>query len=372
LSIKKTKILLAIRSLDIGGAERLVLSLAEGFDKSRFEVVIVTMYNGTLDEQIPKGVRLVKAYKTSKYGYFGFLKNLHNVFKEFQPDVIYTHLGEMNLFSSLVKPFLPFETRVVWCFHSAYLDYASLGALSRLIFGLQRLLSCLPSRIVCVSDEVRRYHSLLGFCEQNMTVIDNGVDTNKFAPNHEAREAFRGSYGISDELLVGMSARLDRIKGYVVFAKSAKILLDEGMKARFVQMGGGDASIRRECEEILGAHADKFIWLDSVSEPQTVYPAFDILVSASVGEAFSLSVAEGMSCGAPVVASDVGVFRQLVGGGGIVVAPNDAVALAEGIRTLGLMNLTSIGATARAHIEQNYSLEKTVRMTQELFEEILK
>jgi glycosyltransferase involved in cell wall biosynthesis len=372
LSVKKIKIVLAIRSLDVGGAERLVLSLAEGIDKFRFEVAIVTIYDGTLDEQIPEGVRLIKAYKTTKYGYFGFLLNLYKVFKKFQPDIVYTHLGEMNLFASLVKPFLPFETKIVWCFHSAYLDYAALGWLSRFIFGAQKTLSRFPSRIVCVSEEVRRYHGALGFCVKNMSLIDNGVDTKKFIPNHEARDSFRLSHGLSDEFVVGMSARLDPIKGYTVLAKAAKILLNRGMKVSFVQMGGGDEGIRRECEEILGVYAASFVWLGSVNAPQAVYPAFDVLVSASLGEAFSLSVAEAMSCGVPIVASDVGVFRSLVGEGGIVIAPNDAEALADGIRALAGMDFASLGMIARKHIEQNYSLEKTVRRTQELFVEILR
>jgi glycosyltransferase involved in cell wall biosynthesis len=372
LSIKKTKILLAIRSLDIGGAERLVLSLAEGFDKSRFEVAIVTMYNGTLDERIPKDVKLIKAYKTSKYGYYRFLQNLRNVFEEFQPDIIYTHLGEMNLFACFLKPFLIFKPKIIWCFHSAYLNYTVLGMLSRIIFLAQKMLSCSPSRIVCVSDEVKRYHGDKGFCKQNMTVIDNGVDTKKFAPDSSIYSSFRQILRLDNALVIGISARLDAIKGYEVFAKAARILLDEGMNIRLAQMGGGDKNIKLACEKILGGYAGRFLWFDSVTEPQNIYPAFDIAVSASLGEAFSLSIAEAMSCGVPVVATDVGVFRQLVGSGGVVVAPNDAEALAEGIRKIAGMNRANIGMAGRAHIIQNYSLEKTVQRTQELFEEVLK
>jgi len=48
------KLLLAIRSLDIGGAERQFIELVKGIDKNRFDVTVCTMYPGELDDEVKK------------------------------------------------------------------------------------------------------------------------------------------------------------------------------------------------------------------------------------------------------------------------------------------------------------------------------
>ncbi len=46
MDVKKIKLLLAIRSLDIGGAERQFIELIKNIDKDKFEVYVCSMYGG--------------------------------------------------------------------------------------------------------------------------------------------------------------------------------------------------------------------------------------------------------------------------------------------------------------------------------------
>jgi phosphatidylinositol alpha-mannosyltransferase len=61
----------------------------------------------------------------------------------------------------------------------------------------------------------------------------------------------------------------------------------------------------------------------------------DVLVAPSLkGESFGLVLAEAMAAGVPVVASDIAGYRDVLTGGGVLVAPGDVSALAQALDRL--------------------------------------
>ena len=98
-----------------------------------------------------------------------------------------------------------------------------------------------------------------------------------------------------------------------------------------------------------------------------VYNAFDIACSASAyGEGFSNAVGEAMACGRPCVVTDVGDSARIVGDAGIVVPPDDPVALADAwrqIRGSVAQEQCAMGARARARIEQEFSEQAMIDAT---------
>ncbi|MRI83362.1 MAG: glycosyl transferase, partial [Nitratiruptor sp.] len=80
------KLLLAIRSLDIGGAERQFIELVKGIDKNRFDVTVCTMYPGELDDEVKKidGVKFVCLQKRGRYD-LGFFWRYRRFLQKLQP-----------------------------------------------------------------------------------------------------------------------------------------------------------------------------------------------------------------------------------------------------------------------------------------------
>ena len=134
------------------------------------------------------------------------------------------------------------------------------------------------------------------------------------------------------ELVIGCLGRFSPEKGLDVLLRALPEL--EGVTAVLV----GDGPERAHLEELardLGV-ADRVVLPGWRDEPAAQLRAFDVLVSPSRSEALPLAIVEAMLAGLPVVATDVGSVSEAVVAGetGLLVAPEDAAALAEAIRTL--------------------------------------
>jgi len=155
------------------------------------------------------------------------------------------------------------------------------------------------------------------------------------------------------------------MKGYIVFVKAIKKLLEKFDNIKVFAVGGGDEKIKKECENILGKfNNDRFIWLGNQTNVENIYNGFDIVSSSSFGEGFSNSIAEAMSCEVPCVVTDVGDSKIIVGDIGIIVKPNDVNALYQGLEKMINSDYKKLGVLSRKRVVENFSIDKMVQKTE--------
>jgi glycosyltransferase involved in cell wall biosynthesis len=102
--------------------------------------------------------------------------------------------------------------------------------------------------------------------------------------------------------------------------------------------------------------------------------ALDIASLSSYGEGFPNTIAEAMSCGTPCVVTDTGDSAFLVGTTGIVVAPKDPQALADGWQqmiAMGIEGRKTLGAAARQRIQLNFQQDEITRQYEQLYESLI-
>ena len=359
------KVLLSIRSLNTGGAERQFIELVKNIDKNKFDVYVVSMYGGEF-EGVIKNIKEVKYFNLEKGGrydlkiFFKYKKLLN----EIKPDVIYSFLGEMNLFSAWCKPK---NTKLIWGFRASNMDFKNYGKVSEFLFNLQKYFIKKVDKIITNSYAAIEFHKSCGFDMKNAVVIHNGIDINRFKRDEIKREKFRKKYNLNDEdIAIGIAARIDVMKGYPIFSKAIKNILQKYPNIKVFAVGDGDLKIKKKCEYILGEFNNKsFLWLGKIKEVENIYSGLDLYVSSSIfGEGFSNSIAEAMSCEVPCVVTDVGDSKIIVDNLGEVVKPNSVEDLQKGIENMLNKDLKILGRKCRERIINNFSIEKMVKKTE--------
>ena len=209
-----------------------------------------------------------------------------------------------------------------------------------------------PDAVVANSFAGRDVHRRLGYAPRAFPVIPNGIDINRFRPDAAARIENRAHWGIPEgKPLVIHVARVDPMKDHDSLMAVARALPD----VAFIAVGTGTQSLQAPAN---------LMTLGERNDVAALYSAADFALSTSAfGEGFSNAIAEAMASGVPVVATDVGDARKIVGETGVIVPPREAPALAAAIRSLlseSPGQRTERSAASRQRIERNFSLNRAV------------
>jgi glycosyltransferase involved in cell wall biosynthesis len=365
--------ILMVRSLDRGGAERQVIVLARALRAMGATVKVITFYDGgALRAELRESeVPLFSLAKSTRWDVIRFIFRLVQMLRREEPSVLYTFLTVPNVIAAAIKPWLR-RTRIVWGVRASDMDLTRYDWLARATARLERFLARCADLIIFNSHAGLEHALTRGFPQEKSVVIPNGIDTQLFFPDPSGRTIVRSQWGLSgDNIAVGLVARLDPMKDHENFLRAAKIVVERCPTARFVCIGDGPAE-RASSMHLLASElgiADHMIWAGPLDNMRAVNSALDIACSASrYGEGFSNSIAEAMACGTTCVVTDTGDSSRVVGDTGVVVPAADPDKLACGILevvALGPDGRVAQGRRARSRIEGEFGVEKLVRRTLE-------
>jgi glycosyltransferase involved in cell wall biosynthesis len=334
---ERLKLVLLIRSLAAGGAERQLVSLAKALDKKVFDITVVCLYGGgPFEEDLRSaGVPVISLGKKGRWELFGFLKRLIAALRKLQPDILHSYMSGQNVLAVLLKPVLP-GTRIVWGVRASNVRLRDW--LDKLSFRLEVMLSRFADLIVFNSAAGRDYHLSAGFAASRTDVIPNGVDPRFFACEPKSRSILRAAWKIpEDSFVIGIVGRLNPMKDHWTFLRAAVIFAGRRPDARFVCIGNGPAKYLQDLRSFTDQPAltDKVVWHPFLDDMPAAYKALDICCSSSAyGEGTPNCVIEAMACGVPCVVTDVGDSRIIVNDLGIVVPPKNPEALADAWATM--------------------------------------
>jgi len=189
-----------------------------------------------------------------------------------------------------------------------------------------------------------------------------GVDSGRFTPNPGGRErlAKQCRFEPEDVILVAVTSFLPW-KRVPVTVEACGLLRQRGIPVRLLLCGDGPQ--RGQLEEIARRLniTDCVHFLGHRPNVEEVLQGSDILVHASVGEAFAWALLEGMACGLPVVGSRSGGIAEAVVDGvtGILAEPLDPTSFANALEKLAVDEKLrkKMGAAARKRVEEKFTLD---------------
>lgn len=167
---------------------------------------------------------------------------------------------------------------------------------------------------------------------ENVRVIYNGVDTERFTPEDRFRhrDAMRQKLGVSeDEVLILIVAHNFRLKGVPTLLKAVAQLRRAGEPVRLAVVGGKRLT-RYARQAVAEGAGDAVQFVGSVADTRPFYAAADVYAQPTFYDPCSLVVLEALASGLPVVTSRFnGVSELLTPGqeGEVVDDPADAEEL---------------------------------------------
>jgi glycosyltransferase involved in cell wall biosynthesis len=231
------------------------------------------------------------------------------------------------------------------------------------------------------------------FARDRVRVIHRGTDLRAFSPGRvapERVERLRQTWGVRpDQRVVLLAARLTGWKGQKLLIEAGKLVRDRG-QGDFVLVLAGDAQGREAYRKELEALA-KTLGLDTMVKipghcadmPAAFLTASVVTVPSTEPEAFGRSAVEAQAMGTPVIVSDIGAVPETVlappqvtpaARTGWRVPAGDVQALADALAhalQLGASARDGLAARARAHVERNFSLERMISETLDVYSALL-
>jgi glycosyltransferase involved in cell wall biosynthesis len=369
-------VVLLISDLEFGGAQRQVVELANHLDPARFNVYVCALadYTPLGDTLVDREKRLVvipRRFKwdaTVPFRLAAFLRGTNAA-------IVHSYLFDADIAARIAGPLA--GTVVIGSERNT--DYETLRR-HRVAYAVTR-----PGLdlMIANSNAGARFNSrTFGNPISIYRVVHNGVNAARFAPADGA--PVREELGLRPgEPVVGMFASFKPQKNHPLLLRAAVEVL-KAVPRRFLFVGdelykGGSDSVAfkktiSSLVDELGLR-ERCVFAGNRADVERLYPACDLTVLPSLFEGTPNVVLESMSCGVPVVATDVSDNSYIVPQGetGFIVPAGDAGALTRRIVEL-LRDADArrrLGARAREWVLREFSSEALAAKTAAVYEEAL-
>lgn len=240
-------------------------------------------------------------------------------------------------------------------------------------YWTERVLSYFTDNIVCVSDDVKK--SMVnnqGILPERLTVIYNGVDTERFCSDPNKKEAYREKLCIKqDAPVVGIVARLTPVKDHLTLLKAFSMLSKGIPEAVLLIVGDGQLKsvLVRQAHE-MGLN-NNVIFLGERQDIPELLNTMDVFVLSSLSEGHNIGLLEAMATRLPVVATNVGGNSEVIveGATGYLVPPQNPEELGGKIKVLLQdENLRlKMGSEGTKRVMEYFDLNMMIKAYQELY-----
>lgn len=318
------RILLITEGLGSGGAERQICGLAAMLTKAGYPCRLITYVenqfyepylrqNGVDYEFVPElWNKKTRVFRVAKY------------IRGYKPDVVISYLPSVNQTMCLARLF--FNAKLIV---SERNNNTCITRKDKIQFNLYRMADAIVPNSNSQSNFIRRnFH----FLSDKVFPIINFVDVNRFTPT---------DYPVHNDVLrIITVARFTQQKNVLTFMKAVRMVKEMGMKVHFDWYGDKTHNsayyAEVEKEYCLLDIADYLTLHNPNQKIEEEYRKSDIFCLPSLFEGYPNVVAEAMSCGLPVICSNVYENPYIVeeGVNGFLFNPEDPSDIARAIRQM--------------------------------------
>ncbi len=173
------------------------------------------------------------------------------------------------------------------------------------------------SKIFSVSNSLKKHVVNLGIEKNKITVVGNGVDTEKFYPLEQ--QIMREKLGLNktEKVLITVGGLVER-KGFHRVLEIMPQLIKKSPELKYLIVGGPSAEgdwtekLQRMVKELKLQNYVQFLGTMPPAQLKEVLSASDVFILSTRNEGWANVILEAMACGIPVVATDVGGNAEVI------------------------------------------------------------
>ncbi|UCE24391.1 MAG: glycosyltransferase family 4 protein [Candidatus Zixiibacteriota bacterium] len=338
------------------------------------EVRAIVLNEGKLASSLRDNGLDVDVIDESKHGFRSILRHARELLQNQKTDIIHSHRRKENVLAGLLKR-SGHTKYLVQTVHGAPEPFKGLNRIrEKFYMGLNNYFTTRHfDHILPVSDDLKQYlGERLG--RGRLTTVHNSINVDEVLPDRGSVEVKR-AFGFSEgHTVIGSAGRMVAVKGFDIFLKAGRILLEKRPDVRFLLVGDGP-----QLEDL--QKLAKELGIDG----QVRFPGFrndmtdllnclDVFVVSSHHEGIPTVVLEAMALKKAVVATSVGGMIEMLDAdvSGILVPPSNAGAIASACERL--LNDSALrerlGRAAREKVERHFSARTQAEKVVDIYRQL--
>jgi len=330
------KILCLIDGLGFGGAQRQMIGLVHLLKKKGFQTDLACYHERDFYKELLDKLQIKPILLKTGNGKFSKVKNIHLFIKKEGYDTVITYMDGPNVIGCLIKLFYHSKFNLIVS-DRITIQYVSKS--TRLRYWLYRL-----SNYIVPNSYSQAAFILENFpyLKDKVHTITNFTDTSFFTPKADAIQ----TKGLLDILVAG---RIDEQKNIPNFLLAMSILKKRRVSFHVKWFGNVQRGTENYYQEIIKQRdslglTDDVEFKGGTSDIRNEYRNCDIFCLPSLYEGFPNVLCEAMSCGKPVIASNVCDNPLIVeeGGNGFLFDPKNPNVIADCVEMVANMSLDKL------------------------------
>ena len=232
-------------------------------------------------------------------------------------------------------------------------------------------------KVIVVSQKMHRELIKSGINKNNVELVYNGIVSKNYVDDGKRGFLNRTISGNADSSpIIGTIGRLNPEKGHTDFIKAARLVIDAGLRAKFVIVGDG---IERENLEVLVTDLrldDHVYFTGYLQNIIDIYKDLDLMVLPSFTEGLPNVVLEAGLMAVPVIATNVGGTPEVIDNKktGILIEPGNPELLASQMKDF-LHNRSAfkhMAISAQKKIQEHFNFKERTKRIEFIYQDLLK
>lgn len=296
------RILCILGKINSGGVESIMCSYYKFLDKTQFQYDFIYEEGSAFDipeDLIEMGAR---AYKVSSVTHpFKYMKDVRRIIKNGKYRIVHSNLNALSLFSLFAAKISGVKHRILHNHTTSSPVEKKRTYIKKLLRPFNLWFTNVPA--ACSDMAARWMYGDKKTDSGSVTILRNGVDTERFAFSKEYRSEIRKEFNVENRRVIGHIGRFMTQKNHFFIIDIFEAYLKKDPTAILMLVGDGELFSKVQDYAKEKGISQSIIFTGIRHDADKLYSAFDVFILPSLYEGLPVVGMEACACGLPVILS---------------------------------------------------------------------